>query len=53
MINNIDSNEKSFYLGYHENHQSKYNTPMECHYPTTYVKEPMLIDKLKTNMKID
>ncbi|CAH1437894.1 unnamed protein product [Lactuca virosa] len=43
MTNNIDNNENSFYLGYQENHQSMYNTPMEYHYPTSDVKEPMLI----------
>ncbi|XP_023753079.1 transcription factor RAX2 [Lactuca sativa] len=43
MTNNIDNNENSFYLGYQENHQSMYNTPMEYHYLTSDVKEPMLI----------
>ncbi|KAL4576982.1 hypothetical protein LXL04_013083 [Taraxacum kok-saghyz] len=41
------NNENGFYLGFQENHhdhQSMYNiTPMEYHYPTPDLKEPMLM----------
>ncbi|XP_076957554.1 uncharacterized protein LOC143633080 [Bidens hawaiensis] len=43
LITNINNNENCFSLGFQEDHQSMYSQPMEYQYPTSDVKEAMLV----------